>query len=57
MEAAGVPAGERGPPIHRLLWSLGIALPPPVLAGFWHNFVLMGSWFGALWGAMMWLLA
>ena len=32
------------PPLHRLLWSLGIPVRPPYFAGFWSNFLQGVGW-------------
>jgi hypothetical protein len=42
------------PPLFRLLWRLGIDVPPPHFAGFWANFVLSGSLFGVAMGLYQW---
>jgi hypothetical protein len=44
------------PPVFRLLWALGIRVPPPLFLGFLTLTVVMGLPFGLLWGAAMWLL-
>ncbi|MEN4953262.1 DUF6404 family protein [Stenotrophomonas sp. TWI819] len=60
MADANVPAGMRAPPLHRLLWRMGLRVPPPLLASFSTNLLLMGGLFGLLWSvlwqALMWLL-
>jgi hypothetical protein len=47
------------PPLFRLLWGLGLEVPPPFFLGFFSLTVLMGTIFGViwtpLWGAGMWL--
>lgn len=55
--------GQRGvgkytvaPPAFRLLWRMGIEVPPPHFAGFWSLALGMGTFFGVLWGIFMWLL-
>jgi hypothetical protein len=54
LEALGVASGTAAPPLHRLLWALGIHMPPPHFAGFGANFALMGGWFGTLFGLFAW---
>ncbi len=56
MQAAGVPTPMQAPLVYRLLWRTGLAVPPPVLAGFLANAVLMGALFALGWGGLMWLL-
>jgi len=53
MHDAGVPQALRAPPLHRLLWRLGIAVSPPLLAGFAANALSMGVFFGVAWGVLM----
>jgi Family of unknown function (DUF6404) len=43
------------PPFFRLLWALGLNVPPPFFLGFFSLTVFMGVFFGVLWGALMWL--
>jgi hypothetical protein len=56
MADAKVPAGMRAPPMHRLLWRLGLRVPPPLLASFSSNLFVMGGLFGVLWGVLWRLL-
>ena len=56
MQAAGVPRQTQAPLMYRLLWRTGLVVPPPVLAGFVANAVLIGAMFGLGWGGLMWLL-
>ena len=44
------------PPFFRLLWALGLDVPPPLFLGFLTLMLLMGTFFGIFWGAFMWLL-
>lgn len=44
------------PPIFRLLWTLGLQVPPPFFLGFFALTLLMGAFFGVFWGGTMWLL-
>ena len=43
------------PPLFRLLWRLGLEVPPPFFLGFRQLTLLLGISFGVLWGAIMWL--
>ena len=52
----GISPSTAAPPIWRLLWRLGIELPPPLFMGFWPAAFFMGSFFGVFWGVVMWLL-
>jgi hypothetical protein len=42
------------PPIARLLWRLGINVPPPHFASFRSNVLPAGVYFGAASGLLMW---
>jgi hypothetical protein len=52
MAVAIVPPALRGPPMHRLLWRMGLRVPPPLLASFSANLFVMGGLFGLLWGVL-----
>src|SRR5262245_37698219 len=52
----GVSPYTTAPPLFRLLWALGVPVPPPFFIGFLPLTLLMGVPFGVLWGAAMWLL-
>jgi hypothetical protein len=52
----GVSPYTVAPPFFRLLWALGLMLPPPFFLGFLSLTLLMGFFFGLFWGAFMWLL-
>lgn len=56
MEAKGIAASTASPPLWRLLWSWGVALPPPLYMRIVPLFVLCGSAFGLLFGASAFLL-
>jgi len=43
------------PPLFRLLWALGLEIPPHPFLGFRQLTLLYGIPFGALWGVGMWL--
>ena len=55
LETREVKKSAAEPPIHRLLWSAGVRLPPPLFSPFPLNAAVMGSYFGAVWGAIMWV--
>jgi hypothetical protein len=44
------------PPFFRLLWALGLNVPPPFFLGFLALTLIMGVFFGILWGIFMWIL-
>jgi hypothetical protein len=49
----GVGASTVAPPLFRLLWALGLEVPPPLLMGFVPLTLLMGFLFGFFWGLFM----
>lgn len=49
LEPVDTTPSNKAPPLHRLAWRAGWALPPPLLASFGFNFALMGVWFGVVW--------
>jgi hypothetical protein len=55
----GISSYTVAPPLFRLLWALGLNVPPPLFLGFLPLTLLMGTMFGVLWGptwgAAMWL--
>ncbi|MGL5389641.1 MAG: DUF6404 family protein [Serratia sp. (in: enterobacteria)] len=42
------------PPLMRLLWKLGVQIPPPPFMPFWQNVLCFGGFIGSLWGVIMW---
>ncbi|EOZ1776026.1 DUF6404 family protein [Escherichia coli] len=44
------------PPLLRILWRLGIRLPPLPFMPFWLVTLLMGSLWGISWGCAMWFI-
>ena len=44
------------PPLFRLLWALGLRVPPPLFLGFFTVALVAGFFFGLFWGAFMWLI-
>ena len=44
------------PPLLRILWRLGIRLPPLPFMPFWQVTLLMGGLWGISWGCAMWLI-
>jgi hypothetical protein len=55
MAALGVSPGTAAPPLWRLLWRMGLEVPPPLFLGFWPLALAMGAGFGMVWGGFMWL--
>jgi hypothetical protein len=51
----GVSQSKSAPPFWKILWRLGIEVPPPLFLGFWPIALFMGSFFGVFWGLFMWL--
>lgn len=45
------------PPIYRLLWKMGIQIPPPHFSSFLFLFLFQGTFFGIFWGLVMWVLS
>ena len=56
LTARGVSKGIIAPPVFRLAWKLGIAIPPPHFLSFGALAVVTGTFFGVLWGASMWFV-
>ena len=56
LDGKGLARVQSAPLLHRLLWRVGIALPPPILAGFGTNALVQGLLFGLFWTALMWLM-
>ncbi len=55
----GIDSYTAAPPLFRLLWMLGLDIPPPFFLGFHKLALVMGTFFavleGPLWGILMWL--
>ena len=56
MAARGVGEWNAFPPLWRLLWQLGITIPPPPFLGFPSLFMLAGGAFGPLFALAVWPL-
>ena len=56
LEQTGIRRSNYCPPLLRLLWRLGMEVPPPHFAGFLPTALLTGSFFALAWGGIMWLL-
>lgn len=57
MSANGISPGTAFPPAWRVLWRLGVELPPPPFLGFVPLAFITGVIFGVLFGLAIWLLA
>ena len=55
LSATGIWPNYYAPPIVRLMWRLGLDVPPPHFGSFWGNAVVMGALFAILWGVFMWV--
>jgi hypothetical protein len=49
IEAAGIPTFRGEPLVFRLLWSLGLKVPPPHFAGVGINLAVIGTLWALLW--------
>ena len=56
LDSKGLGKSAYAPPLFRLLWKLGVKVPPPHMAGFAFNSLLMGGFFGVFWSLLMWLM-
>ena len=56
LDGKGLRKSTYAPPLFRLLWKLGAKVPPPHMAGFAFNSLLMGGFFGVFWSLLMWLM-
>jgi hypothetical protein len=56
LETRGMSAYNSAPPLFRLLWKLGLEVPPPLFWSFAGAALVMGGFFGVVWGLMMWLM-
>lgn len=48
--------GTSVPLLWRLLWKLGVPVPPPHFVGFFPLWLICGCFFGPIWGLTMYLL-
>lgn len=54
MENKKMWSSNYAPPLLRVLWKIGVKVPPLPFASFWQITLLMGILFGPLWGLLMW---
>ena len=55
MAARGVGEWTAFPPLWRMLWQLGVSVPPPPFLGFLSLLALAGGVFGPLFALVIWL--
>lgn len=56
MDAIGIGRSTAAPPLWRLLWRVGMDVPPPLFLSFRAAALIMGSTFGLGWLCLVWLL-
>ena len=54
-DALGISRATVAPPAWRLLWKMGLEVPPPLFAPFLPMALATGSFFAVAWGLLMWL--
>lgn len=54
MESKKIWRSNYAPLLLRLAWKAGLKIPPLPFASFWQITLLMGGWFGSVWGIFMW---
>jgi len=55
LAATGIWPSSYAPPLVRLLWRLGLDVPPPHLRTFCANALFTSTFFAAGWGLFMWM--
>ena len=53
----GVGRYTAAPPVFRLLWAMGLRIPPPLFLGILPLTLITGGVFATFWGFGMWLFA
>lgn len=56
LRSRGLLKTDNVPPLLKLLWGLGLNVPPPQFASFFGLFVFSSLALALPWGALMWLL-
>jgi len=56
LKAKGLKKYNIAPPLYRLFWKMDWEVPPPVFASFLTNTLILGTFFGVLWGLFMFSL-
>lgn len=54
LASRGVKKNAAAPPFFRLLWKLGLEVPPPLFLSFAQNASFLGGLFAVGWGLWMW---
>jgi len=54
-DALGISRSTSAPPAWRLLWKMGLEVPPPLFAPFLPMALATGGFFALGWGLIMWL--
>ena len=52
----GVGRYTAAPPLNRLLWKIGLNVPPPLSRGFWLNFFITGTLFAIFYPLVVWMI-
>ncbi|TDY33287.1 DUF6404 family protein [Janthinobacterium sp. 75] len=55
LHSTGMARSHYAPPLMRLLWKVGVQVPPPHFQSFLRAALGMGLWFGTCWGVVMWI--
>jgi hypothetical protein len=56
MAAKGIATSTAAPPLWKLMWSLGINVPPPLYMSFIPLFLFAGSFFGIVFSTGVWVV-
>jgi len=54
LTGSGVAESNWAPPLWKLMWWMGLEVPPPPFLGFWRNALLMGGLCAASFWGLMW---
>lgn len=52
----GLPRNRYEPPLFRLLWKIGVEVPPPHYMSFAKVAISYAVWFAVFWWGFMWVL-
>ena len=52
----GILKSSYAPPHYKILWMLGIRIPPPIFSSFITLFLAQASFFAVFWGVLMYLM-